>query len=64
MLSVMAGPDELDRRRFHEPATTLPLHAGVRGLRVAFIPTSTAAVIPTWRVVRAAARVFETSGAR
>jgi len=66
MLSVMAGPDELDRTSLPDaPADYLGrLSAGVRGLRVAFSPDlDTLLVDPdVAAIVRDAARVFETLG--
>ena len=66
MLSVMAGPDELDRTSLPDaPADYLGrLRAGVRGLRVAFSPDlNTLRVDPdVAATVRDAARVFETLG--
>jgi len=66
MLSVMAGPDELDRTSLPDaPADYVGrLRAGVRGLRIAFSPDlDTLRVDPdVAAVVRDAARVFETLG--
>ena len=66
MLGVMAGPDEMDRTSLPDaPADYVgALHAGVRGLRVAFSPDlDTLRVEPdVAAVVRDAARVFQTLG--
>ena len=66
MLSVMAGPDEMDRTSLPDaPADYVGMiRAGVRGLRVAFSPDlDTLRVDPdVAAVVRDAVRVFETLG--
>src|SRR5207237_7512929 len=66
MLSVMAGPDEMDKTSLPDaPADYVGgLRAGVRGLRVAFSPAlDTLPVDPdVAAVVRDAVRVFETLG--
>jgi len=66
MLSVMAGPDELDRTSLPDAPADYRgrLSAGVRGLRVAFSPhLDTLRVDPdVATIVRDAARVFETLG--
>jgi aspartyl-tRNA(Asn)/glutamyl-tRNA(Gln) amidotransferase subunit A len=66
MLSVMAGPDEMDRTSLPDaPADYVGrLREGVRGLRVAFSPNlDTLRVDPdVAAVVRDAVRVFETLG--
>ena len=68
MMSVMAGPDEMDRTSLPGPVDDYvgQLRGGVRGLRVAFSPNlDTLRVDPEIdTVVRDAARVFETLGAR
>jgi aspartyl-tRNA(Asn)/glutamyl-tRNA(Gln) amidotransferase subunit A len=68
MLSVMAGPDELDRTSLPGPVDDYvgKLRAGIRGLRVAFSPDlDTLRVDPeVAAVVRDAVRVFEALGAK
>ena len=68
MMSVMAGPDELDRTSLPGPVDDYvgKLRAGIRGLRVAFSPDlDTLRVDPeVAAVVRDAVRVFETLGAK
>ena len=68
MLSVMAGPDEMDRTSLPAPVDDYAgqLRAGVQGLRIAYSPNlDTLRVDPdVAAVVRDAAKVFDTLGSR